>query len=114
MDEIISVALRKRGGEAYPLQSLDLMNGLDELDEGGFTVEDGDISFAEACDNLAKKGDFADAAVGERLAFGEDIGDGAASFGAAGGGDNAEGAVLVTSLHDTDERGDGFGSSGVK
>ena len=127
-----------RRGEADAVKSFDLVDGFDQLNEGGFFRRGAGRarhsvravvcnlghggqrtarptihlfcgeSFAITRHDLAEQRDFSNALRNELATLGHDLGDAAAAFFAARVGHDAEGAVLIAALHDADERGHGF------
>ena len=105
--QIVAITFRMRRGEADAFQSINRVNGIEQLDKSGFAIKQRIIALAEARDNLAEQSDFPHTARDEFAAFGDDIVNRATAFFAARAGHDAEGAVLIAALHDADERADG-------
>ena len=61
VDEVVFVADRVGRGEADALDAVDLVDGFEELDEGAFAVDFGELVAAVEVDDLAEQGDFAHA-----------------------------------------------------
>src|SRR5437867_3716294 len=99
--------------KADAFQAFDLVDGFEQLNEGGFALIWREFALGVAGDDLAQQSNFFDPTSNQFAAFSDNISNGPAALLAAGVRDNAEGAVLIAALHDADERGDGFVSVAV-
>ena len=93
-----------RRGEADAFQTVNFMNGFEQLDKSGPPFAHGHVPFAVARDNLAEQGDFPHAARNQFAALGYDVGNRPAAFFAPRVRHDAKSAVLVAALHDADKR----------
>src|ERR1043166_5700089 len=107
-NQIVSVTFRVRRSEADALQSLDLVDGFEQLHEGRLAIFRADLAPPITRHDLAQQRDLLHAARRQLLALGDDFLDGPASLFPACVRHDAKGAILIATLHDADERGDGL------
>src|SRR5258707_56764 len=97
-----------RGSKSNAFQAVDFVDGLKQLDEGGFAGFFANLAFAIAGDDLAEQRDFFHPARDQFAALSDDVLDWPASLRAARVWNNTKRAVLIASLHDADKGRDGF------
>src|SRR2546421_8237662 len=82
-DKIVSVTFRMRRSEAQSFETLDLMNGFEQLHKSRFAVLFRNLALAVAGDDLAEQRDFLNAAADQFAAFGDNVGNSSAPLSAA-------------------------------
>src|ERR1700736_3449809 len=94
-----------RRSETEPLESLNLVDGFEQLHEGTLIVDLRKFMAAVQIHDLPKQRDFLYSAGNEIACFADDFFDRAAALGAARLRNDAKSAMHVAPLHDRDERG---------
>ena len=103
IDEIFAKADRMRRSETKPLESIDFVNGFEQL-QRTLVVDLRKLVASVEINDLSEKGDFFDAVSDKRANFSDDFVDRAALLRTARLRHNTKGAMHVAALHDRDER----------
>ena len=102
VDQLVREILGMGGGKPDPLDAGDLVNLLEEVREGNFTV----LLEAVGIDVLPDQGDFPNPAGGQVTDLGEDLPARPADLATADMGNDAVGAEIVAALHDGNKAAD--------
>src|SRR2546423_9635685 len=104
-EQIVAKSDRVRGRKAQAFQTIDSMNGFEQLNERTLAVDGREFVPAIQIHDLTQKRDFFHSARDESSYFAYDFVDRTAALRTARPGHDAKGAMHVAPLHDRNKRG---------